>query len=84
MNENVSLEKVSWLHTDQTEQTAKCTPNKRQYTIQYIAGCYMLIHQQMAEQLLLHGSINEGELLKLSLERARVDVGVALLANSGM
>ena len=38
----------------------------------------------MAEQLLLHGGITEAELIKLSVGRARTDVGVALLANSGM
>ena len=83
MNENVSLEKVSWLLIKLCKQQ-KSTANKRQYMIQYIAGCYMLIYQQMAEQLLLHGGIYEREFLKLSLGRVRADVGVALLANSGM
>ena len=32
----------------------------------------------------MHGGITESELLKLSIGRLRTEVGVALLANSGM
>ena len=38
----------------------------------------------MAEQLTLHGGVFKSELLKLSLGRVRTDIGIALLANSGM
>ena len=36
----------------------------------------------MAEQLLLCGDIFEDELLRLSFERVRMDIGIALIGNS--
>ena len=38
----------------------------------------------MAEQLLTMGTINEESLKCILLKQARQDIGVALLANSGM
>ena len=40
--------------------------------------------KNILSQLPLHGGITESELLKLSVGTVRKDVGVALLANSGM
>ena len=49
-----------------------------------MASCFMLIWQQMAERLLLHGGITKSEFLKISVGKLKTEDGVALLANSGM